>query len=424
MTTLGLRFYALATAMISPAAGAVLRRRARAGKEDVQRLGERLGRAGAARPDGALVWLHAVSVGESLSLLPLVARLGAERPDLAVLVTSGTRTSAQLLAGRLPQGVIHQYAPVDTPHAVRRFLDHWRPSVGLFLESELWPNLILGARRRGVRLALLSARITEDSAKGWRRARGAARALLGAFELVLSQDEETAARIRDLGGNVDGRLNLKDVADPLPVDQAELARMRQVIGDRPVILAASTHPGEEELVASAVWMMAKRGRRPLLIIAPRHPDRGPRIADDVGSDQRVVARRGAGEAAEARTDVYVADTLGEMGLFYRLADVAVMGGSLGPAVGGHNPLEPARLGVGCVVGQSRYNFEAMYNAMLEAGCAVEVQSEDELTAALDDLLANPERRAALGAAARTFARDRAAEFEAAWTKIASMAPPP
>jgi 3-deoxy-D-manno-octulosonic-acid transferase len=421
--TLGLRLYALAAGAVSPLAPALLRRRAWAGKEDAARLGERLGHAGAARPDGGLVWLHAVSVGESLSLLPLVTRLRAKRGDLAVLVTSGTLTSARLLASRLPEGVIHQYAPVDTPGAVRRFLDHWRPALGVFVESELWPNLILGARRRGVRLALVSARITQESADGWRRARGAAAWLLKAFDLVLAQDSETRRRIEALGGSADGLLNLKDVAEPLPADEAELARMRALIGDRPVILAASTHAGEEALIASAASMMAWRDRRPLLIIAPRHPDRGPQIAANLASDRRVVARRSAGETIEGRTDVYVADTLGEMGLFYRLADVAVMAGSFLAGIGGHNPLEPARLGVGVVVGQSRYNFETLYGEMLGSG-ALEAWSEEDLTRILDDLIADPVRRRALGDAANAFAQGRTAQFEAAWARLAPMAPPP
>src|SRR5579863_6013820 len=203
-----LQLYGLAMGAIGPLAPVVLASRARLGKEDAARVGERLGRASVARPDGPLVWLHAVSVGESVSLLPLVERIRAERPGLTVLVTSGTRTSAELLGRRLPHGAIHQYAPIDTPAAVNRFLDHWRPQTGLFIESELWPNLILAARERGVRLALISARMTQASADSWRRAPGAARAVLGAFEVVLTQDGETEARLAGLGGHVVGRLNL------------------------------------------------------------------------------------------------------------------------------------------------------------------------------------------------------------------------
>ena len=202
-----LELYRLAMGAIAPLAPAVLGGRGRRGKEDAGRLGERLGRASAARPAGRLVWLHAVSVGESVSLLPLIERIRAERPGLAILVTTGTRTAAELLGQRLPAGAIHQYAPIDTPGAVGRFLDHWRPDAGLFVESELWPNLILAARERGVRLGLISARMTQASADGWRRAPAAARAVLGAFELVLPQDPDTETRLAGLGAHVGGRLN-------------------------------------------------------------------------------------------------------------------------------------------------------------------------------------------------------------------------
>ena len=423
--TAGLRLYALAAGAVAPLAPALLKRRARRGKEDPARLGERLGRAGVARPTGGLVWLHGVSVGESLSLLPLVLRLRAERPDLTLLVTSGTLTSARLLADRLPDGVIHQYAPVDTPGAVARFLDHWKPALGVFVESELWPNLILGARRRGVRLALLSARMTAESARGWRPARGAAKELLRAFDLILCQDEETRKRLEGLGGRVDGLLNLKAAAEPLPVNDAELARMRAQVGGRPVILGASTHSPEELLFNSAVEMMARSDPRPLLILAPRHPDRGAEIAHGLGGGARSVARRGAGEAIEARTDVYVADTLGEMGLWFRLADVAVMGGSFVDGVGGHNPLEPARLGVALVVGEGAFNFRPIYRDMLIGDlCALRAEREEDLTRILQTLIADPSRRRRLGEAARTYAEGLAAQVETAWARLELMAPPP
>ncbi|HEY0436471.1 MAG TPA: glycosyltransferase N-terminal domain-containing protein, partial [Phenylobacterium sp.] len=214
--TLPLAFYAAATGLAEPLAPALLRRRARAGKEDAARIGERLGRANVPRPAGPLVWLHGVSVGESVSLLPLIAAIGAQRPDLAILVTSGTVTSAAVLAQRLPPGVIHQFAPVDSPAATARFLDHWKPGAALFVESELWPNLIVAASRRDVRLALLSARMTKASADGWGRVPGTARALLQAFDLVLPQDDATAERLTRLGAQLHGRLNLKLLGDAPP----------------------------------------------------------------------------------------------------------------------------------------------------------------------------------------------------------------
>ena len=209
-----LALYGLATRLIEPFAPALLQRRLARGKEDPARLGERLGHAGRPRPEGVLVWLHGASVGETLSLVSLVEALAAARPDIVILVTSGTRTSAALMAERLPAGVIHQYLPVDGPSATARFLDHWRPSLGVFVESELWPNLLLGARERGVRLALLSAKLSEASFNGWRRAPGAARRLLGGFDLILAQDERAAERITALGGGVQDVADLKFGAAP------------------------------------------------------------------------------------------------------------------------------------------------------------------------------------------------------------------
>ena len=420
-----LRLYALATGLAEPLAPLLLSSRVRRGKEDAARLGERLGRSSRPRPDGPLVWLHGASVGESVSLLPLIARIRTERPDLTVLVTSGTRTSADLLAKRLPTGAIHQYAPLDAPAAVARFLEHWRPGLGLFAESELWPNLILGARRRGVRLALVSARMTEASARGWARRPAAARAMLGGFETILAQDDASAARLTALGGHVTGRLNLKRLGAPLDVDEAQVSSLTAAFGERQIILAASTHPGEEALIAAAV-----RGAtgHPLLIIAPRHPERGEAIASELGAAGFKVARRNQilpsrGEDQED-LDIYIADTLGEMGLFYRLADVAIMGGSFVPGVGGHNPLEAAQLGVGVVTGPERFNHADPYTEMIAAGAALSVDNARGLERELTALLAAPDRPRQLGEQARAYAAAQAGAFEDGWRVIAPLLPAP
>ena len=422
---ISLRLYALATGLAEPLAPLLLSSRVRRGKEDAARLGERLGRSSRPRPDGPLVWLHGASVGESVSLLPLIARIRTERPDLTVLVTSGTRTSADLLAKRLPAGVIHQYAPVDAPAAVARFLEHWRPGLGLFAESELWPNLILGARRRGVRLALVSARMTEASARGWARRPAAAKAMLRGFETILAQDDASAARLEALGGHVTGRLNLKRLGAPLDVDEAQVTVLKTAFGDRPIILAASTHPGEEALIAAAV-----RGApgHPLLIIAPRHPERGEAIASELGAAGFKVARRNQilppGGEDQEDLDIYLADTLGEMGLLYRLAGVAIMGGSFVPGVGGHNPLEAAQLGVGVITGPDRFNHADPYTEMIAAGAALSVDNARGLERELTALLAAPDRPRQLGEQARAYAAAQAGAFEDGWRVIAPLLPAP
>ena len=408
---LPLTLYGAATAILEPFAPSILKRRARRGKEDPARIGERLGRPGVARPDGPLVWLHGVSVGETTSLLPLVAALRARRPDLVILVTCGTVTAAALLAQRLPAGVIHQYAPVDGPGAVRRFLDHWKPGLAIFVESELWPNLILAAKARGVKLALLSARMTRKSANGWARRPVSARTLLEAFDLVLAQDEDTEDRLRGLGAATGPRLNLKLIGEALPCDAAELARLRAAVGGRKVVLAASTHPGEEPLIAAAVRKAAPDA---VLVIAPRHPDRGPEIADLLGGGLR---SQGAAPGA-----VHIADTLGELGLFFRLADVVVMGGSFVPGIGGHNPLEPARIGRPIVTGRYAFNAAEVYAEMFAEACAIQAADGKALARHLGGLLANTAIARRMGEAALVYANRQGAALDEAMTLLDPLLP--
>ncbi len=420
--TLPLAIYATATGLLEPLAPTLLRRRARAGKEDAGRLNERLGRPTTPRPDGPLVWLHGVSVGESLSLLPLIEALRAARPDLAILVTSGTVTSAEVLARRLPQGVIHQFAPVDAPGAAARFLDHWRPGAALLVESEIWPNLIVAATRRGVRLALVSARMTEESAAGWRQTPGTARALLRAFDLVLPQDDATAQRLSRLGGAVGPHLNLKLAGAPAPVDGALVGWLRAAVGAHRIVLAASTHPGEEALIAQAVREAVKAGPPTLLIVAPRHPDRGPQIGIDLTALGFDVARRAAKETIGPTTNTYVADTLGELGAFYLTADAVIMGGSFVAGVGGHNPVEAAQFGRPIVTGPQTFNAAAIYAEMLAETACIEAADAAALTRHIAGLLANPAIALRIGEAARAYAGRQGAALAEAMALIAPLLP--
>ncbi|HEV2530878.1 3-deoxy-D-manno-octulosonic acid transferase [Phenylobacterium sp.] len=414
---LPLALYAAATGLMAPFAPALLRSRARGGKEDPARLGERLGRAGRPRPPGPLVWLHGVSVGETQSLLPLVAALRARRPDLALLVTSGTRTAAELLGQRLPEGVIHQFAPLDTPGAVAGFLDHWRPGAGVLVESELWPNLILAAKARGVRLALLSARMTEDSARGWARSPASARTLMGAFDLVLPQDASTAERLASLGAAVGPQLNLKLLGEPLPCDTAELQRLTRAIGGRRVVLAASTHPGEEPTIALAALEQAGAD---LLILAPRHPERGAALAQELA--RFAPARRSLGQPIAGDTRIYLADTLGEMGLFLRLADVVVMGGSFVAGVGGHNPLEAARLGKPILTGPHVANARSIYDQMYVEVAALEAANAEHLARHIRGLLDNPMIARRIGEAALSYAERQGAALDRALALLDPLLP--
>ena len=416
-TPLSLAAYRAIAGLAAPLAGQLLKARARRGKEDPARLAERLGHASRQRPPGPLIWMHAVSVGESISLLPLVEAVRSERPQLAILVTSGTRASAEVLARRLPAGAMHQYGPVDTPGAVARFLAHWRPAAGIIVESELWPNLILAARRAGVRLALVSARMTDKSARAWAAQPAAVRAMLRSFDLVLPQDAGTRARLEGFGARIDGVLNLKRLGAPLACDAAELARLRAMIGARDVVVAVSTHAPEEALVAEAVRRLPSA---PLAVIAPRHPARGEEIARRLAPHG--VARRSAGEPITPQTGIYLADTLGELGTLLRLAEFAIIGGGFDPAVGGHNPLEPARLGVGVVSGPHVANHADVFAEMARAGAALIASDAAALGAQVGALVAEPGRRAAMSAAALAYAQAQGDQLGAALALIRPLLP--
>lgn len=399
------RSYRCASALAAPLVHAWLAHRRRRGKEDHARFGERLGRPGLARPEGRLVWMHGVSVGESVSLLPLVDRLGETHPDVRVLITSATVTSARLLRERLPARVLHQFAPVDRPQAVRRFAAHWRPDLALWVESELWPNLILETAGRDTPMLLVNARMSERSAARWRRAPHLSRPLLGTFASVLAQSEADAARFRALGaGNVTVRGNLKNDAPPLPADEAQVSALRQAIGGRPCWAAASTHEGEEEAVADAHAALCRRFPGLLTILAPRHPERADAIAALLEGRGLATAQRSADAAVGPETAVYLVDTLGELGLVYRLASVAFVGGSLAPH-GGHNPLEPARLDCALVAGPHMENFSEAC-AALEGADALDRVGDasalaDAVAALLEDENACVRRRAAAAETARS-----------------------
>ena len=404
---LSLRAYGAATGALRPLADALLQRRLRAGKEDPDRIGERKGIAGRPRPEGPLVWLHGASVGESLSILPLIDALAARFPAWSFLVTTGTVTSAGLMGERLPPRALHQYAPVDQPTYVARFLDHWRPDAALFVESELWPGLIGATRARGVPMALVNGRMSPRSFEGWKRRPGAARALLDAFCVLTAQDEANAERLRALSGRtVHLAGNLKHAAPALPVNASDLHRFSEAVSGRPAWLAASTHPGEEEAVLSAHKQNQTALPGLLTLLAPRHPARGDAVAALIEATGLPYGRRSAGDLPEAHHAVYLADSLGELGMFYRLADVAFIGGSLSET-GGHNPLEAARLGCAIVTGPHLFNFSDIYRDMRQAGGSALVRNDRDLAASLTRLLRDARTRDELSRAARDWAEGAA-----------------
>jgi 3-deoxy-D-manno-octulosonic-acid transferase len=385
-----LRAYARITAMLAPATMILARRRLARGKEDPDRIQERRGEATEERPHGRLVWLHGASVGEFLSVVPLVERLQAR--GVTVLVTTVTLSAASLAARRLPPGAIHQFMPWDVPAYVDRFLNHWEPDLAIFAESELWPNLIMRTTARGTPLIQVNGRMSERSFRGWQRVPRFIGTLLSRFELCLMQSVDDARRVEALGApRVLTTGNLKfDVPAPEAEPNAAMA-LAKAIGFRPVFLAASTHDGEDEIVLEAHRQMAPRLSNLLTIIAPRHPERGESIAALSEQMGLQAVRRATGELPSIRHAVYVADTLGEMGLFYRAAPVAFLGGSL-IRHGGQNPIEPAKLGAAIVHGPHVFNFTAVYDALAQAGGAVTVDDGQSLADVTLALLTNKAER--------------------------------
>lgn len=397
--------YGAATALLGPFASLWLTLRAQNGKEDSARLQERFGRTLSPRPAGALVWLHAASVGESGVALHLIEAMAARDPALSFLITTGTRTSAELVAKRNLPRTRHVFAPLDRRDAVRRFLRHWRPDLGVFVESELWPHLILGAEAAGVKLALVNARMSPGTLRRWRAWHAAGARLLRAFAFASAADQRTADAVARLRGEPALMLgNLKLAAAPPRLDPALRAAFAAEIGERPLWLAASTHGGEDEIILAAHARLREKHPNALLIIAPRHPERGAAIAALAGGAPQRSLSDTIGDAS-----VFVADTLGELGTFYDLAPVALVAGSLLPHLKGHNPAEPARLGAAIVTGPFYESFENLFQSLIIADGAVKVSNAADLARAVSQFWEDePARQRHIEAARATVAKGASA----------------
>ena len=383
-----MRNYRIITALIAPLLPLWLLWRRWRGKEDVRRMGERLGVPSRPRPAGTLLWLHAASVGEANSILLLIKKLRAQFAQVNVLLTTGTVTSAKLMQSRLPKEVIHQYAPVDTPQATERFIRHWKPDLAFWVESEFWPNMVFTADKYQCFMGVINARLSERSFKRWQKYPTMMQRMLSCFNVIFAQSAEDAKRLQALGAKEAFCLgNLKYDAAFLPCDEAELLRLKNAVGARPVWLAASTHPGEEAMAAEAHAALLQKHPEMLLVITPRHPNRGEAIAAEMKKRWRV-AQRARKEAITADAQIYIADTLGELGLFYRLSEMVFMGGSLVPH-GGQNPLEPARLACAILTGPHTHNFADIYRELERANGCLGVKNAAHLASQVELLLANP-----------------------------------
>ena len=398
-----LSLYAFLTDIAAWPLRALLRVRAWRGKEEPLRLAERRGLSALGRPTGVLVWCHAASVGESLAVLPLIHSL-IEEPGTHVLLTTGTATSARLMAERLPTRVIHQFAPLDRRGWVSRFLGHWQPNIAVRMESELWPNTLVALKDGGVPVVIINGRLSDSTVAGWARFPGAAKTVMNCVDLVLAQSKEHAEKFRTLGARqVEVASNLKLAAPPLPVDQKTVASLKSMVGERPLWLAASTHPGEEEIIFSVHKSLAETYPNILTMIAPRHPHRGPEIVKQGENAKLTIARRSAGQDITNTTSIYVADTLGELGSFFTVAPIVFMGKSLSVkdgVKGGQNPIEPAHFECAIVFGPHMENFDDVAAMMVREKMALQVANENELVVTLDTLFAAADASEALAVTAK------------------------
>lgn len=395
------RLWASAATVAVPGLRLLLRQRTKRGKEIGRRLDERRGIEAMPRPAGPLAWLHAASVGESVSVVPVLVEIARQRRDVMILVTTGSVASAELLMRRITElelrnRVLHRFIPLDVPRWTARFLDHWRPDVGALVESELWPNLLAGCKARRIPLMLLNARMSEGSYKKWICVRGFATELLGSFKTIQAQSGTDAIRLRALGGtNVDTPGNLKFAASPLPADTAELVRLQGLLGDRPRWLAASIHPNEFEIVVGAHRLARTHCPDLVTIVVPRHPERASSL--HLPSDIEI-RRRSLGQDP-LPGGIWLADTMGELGLWYRLSRCALIGKSLVPPGGGQNPLEAARLGCAVAVGPYTGNFADAVQVLSEAGALQRVTDPPGIAGWVRGLLNEPQRLNRVGAAA-------------------------
>lgn len=382
--------YRFAGTVVSPFASTLIRARARKGKEDLQRRRERFGYAGSRKPNGALVWVHAASVGETVAILPLVERI--EAMGTYVVLTTGTVTSAQLAAKHIGPRTLHQYAPLDLAPFVHRFLDAWQPQLAIFVESELWPATFHALGQRNIPHVLVNARMSERSFFRWRRARSLIGTMLSRVTLCLAQTVDDAERYRVLGAprvRVTGNLKFDT---PAPGESpAQQRLMEKTLKGRKIWLASSTHPGEEALVLRVHKALRHHLPDLLTIIVPRHPERGTEITDLAGAEGVSWVQRSTGNLPKADTEVYIADTIGEMGLHYRLAPVSFIGGSL-VQHGGQNPIEPAKLGTAILHGPDVHNFPEIYSALNAADATIEVDSAEALARSVGRLLVNERER--------------------------------
>jgi len=365
----------------APCVSAYIAWRAFKGYEDKSRLSERVGKTSVSRPDKPLVWVHAVSVGEAVAALALIQAIIRKYPEVCVLLTTTTVSSYKVIKNRLPKNVIHQYCPVDTPQAVQRFLEHWQAYIAIWIESELWPNLLHETQKRGIPSILLNGRISLKSFSNWQKLKGMISPLLSRLDLCAVQSEEQASFFQALGASsISVMGNIKLMMTPLQVDPKKIGAFQKEINGRPVWLAASTHPGEEEIVLKAHKLLKREHPDLLTILVPRHIERAPSLKELAASKGIPSTLRTEGTSLK-EVELYIGNTLGEMGLFYALTPVVLMGATLVPK-GGHNPVEAAQMGAFVLHGPHTFNNHQLYTILNSLEVSQSVQEENQLASSV------------------------------------------
>ncbi len=404
--------YRTMTRLGTPLIRFYLSTRLKMGKECRLRFTERLGEASIARPEGLLAWVHAASVGESLSMLPLIERLRVEHSEWKILVTTGTITSATIMSERLPDGAFHQFIPVDQVEYIHKFFNHWKPNLVLWTESEFWPNLICYTSALNVPMVLLNGRISNKSFKNWKFFPGLIKEILSAFSLCLGQSDWDVLRLSMLGAtNSKSVGNLKFATPPLTANQKDLNELSFLIGQRPRWLASSTHKGDEEIVGRIHKNIKTTQPKILSIIVPRHPIRGPEIAKTLEKMGLNVTLRSSNTPINTNTDIYIADTFGELGLLYRLVQIVYIGKSL-VSVGGQNPLEAARLDCAILFGPRMDNFLEITKKLIKNNACIEIYDESELLKTIKRLLEAPEECNKLAKSAKQVTEEQSSVLDA------------
>lgn len=418
-----LKIYRYVTALSAPLLEWLLASRTSRGREDPLRIHERRGEARRPRPQGMLIWIHAASVGEAQSALLLIEAMKHSATGVNILVTTGTKTSATLMERRLPAFAFHQYVPLDHPQWINRFLNHWNPDLALWMESELWPNMLMALKDRKTPAALVNARLSDKSFKRWMMIKNTAQKILESFDLILTQSEQYTERFHQLGAvQAVTTDNIKYGAAPLPYDETSLATLQIATENRPIWVYASTHAGEEALACRIHKRLKETLPEILTIIVPRHPERRENIAKicfENGVSYRMRSHNAALPAPD--DDIYIADTLGELGLFYRLSPIAMIGRSFSDdGGGGHNPVEAAQLGAAVLTGPNNQFQAQLYTDMRSHGAVIEAESEEELYTALLNLVTNADLLIEARASSAKFIQTKSGAADSVLQNIAPL----